>query len=184
MNIEHIMQNRNQEPINQTSCCTTDSKRTHRCCHLPNNFDSCWILPILHNGPGDSPQPPHASGWDPCLHLIQGSLSSPESITKMESWLSRFSTAYGCAQQADTHNVCSNRRHLCTTYIYAMQPNDLLVELQCGRISIERPIKLLHHSRQPTYLIIQHREHLTVNTHCSQHRWHSRLYPSKASYSI
>ena len=33
-----------------TSCCSTDSERPHRCCHLPNSFGSCRIFPVLHNG--------------------------------------------------------------------------------------------------------------------------------------
>jgi len=36
------------------NCCSTDSDRPHRCCHLPNNFDSQRILPILYNAPGDA----------------------------------------------------------------------------------------------------------------------------------
>ena len=35
----------------KSSCWSTDSKRMHRCCHLPNNCGSCWIgrkMP-LHN---------------------------------------------------------------------------------------------------------------------------------------
>jgi len=39
-----------------TSWCSTDSKRPHCCCHLPNNFRSCHLFSILHNGSGDSPQ--------------------------------------------------------------------------------------------------------------------------------
>jgi len=32
------------------NCNNTESKRLHCCCHLPNNFDSHQIFPVLHNG--------------------------------------------------------------------------------------------------------------------------------------
>ena len=39
-----------------TSCCSTDTKRSHCCCHLMNNSGSCQIFPILLNGPGYVPR--------------------------------------------------------------------------------------------------------------------------------
>jgi len=46
---------RERTPALQTSCCSTDSERPHRCCHLPNETGSCRIFPILHNEPGMPP---------------------------------------------------------------------------------------------------------------------------------
>ena len=55
-----------------TSCCSTYSERPRRCCHLPNDFGSRWISPILHNGQGDFPPQhyhfPWGSGPPPGVH--------------------------------------------------------------------------------------------------------------------
>ena len=39
-----------------TSCCSNDSERPHRCCHVPNNFGSRRIFPLLHDGAMGCPQ--------------------------------------------------------------------------------------------------------------------------------
>ena len=36
------------------SCCSTDNKRPHRCCHLPNSCGASRIFPIVHIGSGDA----------------------------------------------------------------------------------------------------------------------------------
>jgi len=53
------------------SCCSTDSERPHRRCHLPNNFGSRRIFPTLHNGPEDALYPKIAPSLGyPGVHLI------------------------------------------------------------------------------------------------------------------
>lgn len=42
-------------------CCSTDTGRPHCCCHLPNDFGSCWIFRILYNEVEDvPPKLPHS----------------------------------------------------------------------------------------------------------------------------
>ena len=59
-----------------TSCYSSDSDRSHRCCHQANNVGSCRILLALLSGLGHTPRlplPPVGSG----PHLIH-SLGLPE----------------------------------------------------------------------------------------------------------
>jgi len=83
---------RERTPALQTSCCSTDSERSHRCCHLPNETGSCRIFPILHNEPG---MPPPLNGLSPGRTGTQphtyGSFRHPNPHCKRHlDWFSRL----------------------------------------------------------------------------------------------
>jgi len=88
-----------------TSGCSTDSDRPHRCCHLPNNFDSRPIFHVVHNGPGDAPKiAPFTRGWiHGPTHVMHSSLGPSDSTSHRHlDWFSRFRTVHGCDQQTDS----------------------------------------------------------------------------------
>ena len=68
-----------------TSCCSTDSDRSHRCCHLANNFGSHRIFPILYGGPRNAPPKCPFPWGEPGLHLVRGSLGPSESASQTAS---------------------------------------------------------------------------------------------------
>jgi len=89
------------------SCSSTDSEQQHRCRHLPNNFGSRQIFPLLHNGPPLFPEtiPSHGGSGS---HLIHGLCAHPSPHPKRHlDWFSRFSTAHGCDQLTHRHNRCT-----------------------------------------------------------------------------
>ena len=97
----------------KTSCCSTDSKRPHCCCHQLNNyarnslyFIMRWDIP---------PKLPHTLG-DPGACLIHGFMAPPESTTHRSPvgssifvWLAPVTN-----RQTDTQAllICSNKLHL------------------------------------------------------------------------
>jgi len=99
-----------------TSCCSTDSERPQRCCHLWNNFGSRRICLILHTSSQSAGRCPQNC---PRL-LIHGFLVTPEPLPKRH--LDRFSlcsTAHGCNKRTQTYTqrpryICSNWPRLCT----------------------------------------------------------------------
>ena len=69
-----------------TSCCSTDSERLHRCCHLANNFGSCRIFHIkVHTSlwPEKCPQNCAFSGGSSPTQT-HDFLGPPESTTQTE----------------------------------------------------------------------------------------------------
>jgi len=63
----------------RTSCCSTESKRLHCCCHLPNTHQ---MFLILYNVTGDVLQIAPSNGAN-CPHLVHGSLGPPDSKPQM-----------------------------------------------------------------------------------------------------
>ena len=84
------------EPNPKTSCCSTNSEKSHCCCHLPNNFSSRRIFPIFHNGPRDvSPNCSFSRGSpdpDPTYMVL---LANPSPyITRHLNRLGRFGNTH------------------------------------------------------------------------------------------
>jgi len=95
-----------KQPTTRTSCCCTDSKRPHHCCHRTNKtwehrprtvcslyLTMGWEMPpklLLHLG-------------DPSTHLVHGWLGSFESISHMAPRSDQpFCMAYGRDRQTQT----------------------------------------------------------------------------------
>jgi len=89
------------------------------CYHIQNKFGSCWILPILHNGP--------RYDWKNCpfpqkIHLIPGSLVQSEPIPLSTSIGSAIFVKLTFLTNTHTHthththtgHICNNRSHICT----------------------------------------------------------------------
>jgi len=90
-----------------TSCCSTDSKKPHHCCHLTNNFDSCWMFLIQYSQwvercPANCPF--CWGGFGP--YLIHDSLGPPESMPQRAlGSVEPFCRAHGCDPHRETQTM-------------------------------------------------------------------------------
>jgi len=97
-----------------TGCCSTDSERPHRCCHLPNNFGSLRIFLVLCNGSGDAHQiAPFPVIFVPPPTTWSRAHPSPHPKRDLD-WISRLN--HGCDQQTYTHTQTATT----TGRIYAL----------------------------------------------------------------
>ena len=85
-----------------TSCCITDSKRLHCCCHLPNkvgNIDHTLDIPCSTMSREISPILSCTWGtWSPVKYIIPCTHLSP-SPKRHLNWFRYFSTAHGDDKQ-------------------------------------------------------------------------------------
>ena len=76
----HIQQLINLSVL-KTSCCMTDSEKSHRFYHNSHTTQLCWrlIFLVLHNGPGDTRKivPSPEGIWAPAWYMVIRSLPSP-----------------------------------------------------------------------------------------------------------
>jgi len=106
-----------------SSCCSSNCKRPHSCCHLEDNFGSCWIFPIFSMGWDIPPKFPLRLGKSRPPPYT-GSLGPPKSIAQPVFWLvgSAIYRAYSYVQQPHRlQNIGNSRPHLCT----AMRPTNV-----------------------------------------------------------
>jgi len=103
----------------KTSCCSSDSERLHRCCHLANNFDPRQIFPILHNRLGDAPKLPFFEDPSPPETWFFGPVesTSQNNISIGSSVFVGFSVVSDATTEKHRHAdgpryVCNNRPHL------------------------------------------------------------------------
>ena len=96
------------------SRCSTDSKRPHRCCHLSNNFGSCWIFHILYHW--WRPQNCHFALGDPSPHLIIYDFLGPSPHLQ---WLN----------DRQTHTYWHRPYYICDNRLYSMQCGLIIVGL-------------------------------------------------------
>jgi len=87
---------------------TVDSDRSHCCCHLPNNFCSRRIFPMLHNWTGHIRKMLLLRGMGglriPTENMVLNAHSVPHTKRHLDQFI-RFSTAQHTHRQTDRQTV-------------------------------------------------------------------------------
>jgi len=101
----------------KTDCYSTESERPHHCCLLANNFGSCQVFLIPHNGPEDAPKLPFTvgGGSGPASWLVQPAiLVQLTVVTNRHTQTDRpryhacnaaWQQQAGCQKSTDTNNI-------------------------------------------------------------------------------
>jgi len=161
---------------NLTSCCSTDSERTHRCCQLQNKVEIPKSLKKTRAWRCPPPKKMLLSPGGSGPHLIHGSLHTPESTVQTASRSVQPFQHSSWLWQTDRQTLTARLRYICCS-----RPHLLLCISICG---LKRSVnKRAFVSWQQTVIQYHLRlYHGYLMSHDKQHRtWGLARYKCRAS---